>query len=49
MKRAVILQHVPHEGLARLAPLLSQLGYELELRRASTAARRSLLSRATSS
>jgi GMP synthase-like glutamine amidotransferase len=31
MKRAVILQHVPHEGPARLAPLLSQLGYELEL------------------
>lgn len=31
--RAIVLQHVPFEGPARLAPLLLEHGYEIEVRR----------------
>jgi GMP synthase-like glutamine amidotransferase len=33
MKRAIVLQHVPFEGPAGLAPLLGERGFALEIRR----------------
>lgn len=33
MKRAVVLQHVPFEGPAAIAPLCEELGYVVDLRR----------------
>jgi len=33
MKRAIVLQHVPFEGPAAIAPLCEELGYSLDVRR----------------
>jgi GMP synthase-like glutamine amidotransferase len=38
MKRAIVIQHVPHEGPGRIQPILERLGFTIDLREVAAGA-----------